>query len=137
MIRMIQMTLVALCLSGVAAYAQPSTEATPEVPATMPCSKDIETYCAGITPGGGALAKCLHDNKAKLSSECKASRDKMKQAFKEVKEACHDDYEKLCADIKPGKGRIMKCMKEHKDELSMQCKEEIEKKKAAHKKKHG
>lgn len=90
-----------------------------------PCAKDRETLCAGIEPGGGAIAKCMKENKDKLSAECKAHVEAMKGQHKEVKEACHDDVEKFCADVKPGKGRIMKCMKEHKEELSAACKEEV------------
>ncbi|MNL86129.1 Cysteine rich repeat protein [compost metagenome] len=50
----------------------------------------------------------------------------MKEAFKDVKEACHDDVEKYCANVKSGRGRIMKCMKEHKEQLSPACKAEVE-----------
>ena len=119
--------------SGPAAGTPPAGETTPEFMANKPCSKDIQTYCANVEPGGGNIAKCMRDNQDKLSTECKMSRDKMKKAFKEVKEACHDDYEKFCSNEKMGRGRVMKCMKEHSAELSAACKTEIEQKKAEHK----
>ncbi|WP_295905332.1 cysteine rich repeat-containing protein [uncultured Bdellovibrio sp.] len=90
-----------------------------------PCAKDRETLCAGVEHGGGAIAKCMKENKDKVSGECKAHMEKMKGHMKEMKEACHDDVEKFCADVKPGKGHMMKCMKEHKEELSASCKEEV------------
>lgn len=141
MIRFILATTVSLFFVGFAAQAQepsasaPVGETTPEIVANSPCAKDVQTYCASVEPGGGNIAKCLRDNQAKLSTECKMARDKMKIAFKEVKAACHDDYEKFCETVKPGGGRIMKCMKEHKDQLSSTCKDEIEKKKSEYGKK--
>lgn len=89
------------------------------------CAADVAQLCSGVEHGDGRIAKCLRDNKDKVSAECKANHEKMKAAFKEVKEACHDDVEKFCSSVKGGKGRIMKCMKEHKEELSAGCKAEI------------
>ena len=71
-----------------------------------PCANDVQTLCPGIEPGDGRVMKCLHDNMAKLSPECKARHDKMKKAMKEVKAACHDDFDKFCADVKAGGGRV-------------------------------
>ncbi len=99
-----------------------------------PCEKDRETLCKGVEHGEGRIAKCMMDNKDKLSAECKAHHEKMKEQMKDVKEVCHDDVEKLCADVKPGGGRIMKCMKEHKDVVSAACKQEVESAKEARKK---
>ncbi|MFS4461078.1 cysteine rich repeat-containing protein [Bdellovibrio sp. HCB2-146] len=105
------------------AFAQGETMSPP---GDGPCAKDVQALCPGIEPGDGRIAKCMHENKAKLSAECKAQKEKMKAAFKEVKEACHDDVERFCGDVKPGRGRIMKCMKEHQDKLSASCKTEVE-----------
>lgn len=99
-----------------------------------PCAKDRETLCAGIEPGDGKLFKCMKDNADKLSAECKAHQEKMKEHRKGMKEACADDVEKFCGETKPGKGRIMKCMKKHKEELSAACKEEMGQAKGMHKK---
>lgn len=90
-----------------------------------PCAKDRGALCAGIDSGDGKIFKCLQDNKDKLSAECKAHQEKMKEHYKEIKEACSDDVEKFCGEIKPGKGRIMKCMRQHKEELSSACKAEM------------
>lgn len=90
-----------------------------------PCAKDRETLCSGIEPGDGRVAKCMKENKEKLSTECKAHREKMKEVMKGVKEACQDDVEKFCGDVKKGGGLIMRCMKKHKAELSEGCKSEM------------
>jgi cysteine rich repeat protein len=100
-----------------------------------PCSKDAETLCAGVIGSHAATVKCLRENEAKLSKECTAHLVEMKQAMKEVAEACHEDFENLCAGVQKGGGRVMKCMKEHNDQLSAACKEAIEKKKEVRKKK--
>ncbi|KYG62515.1 cysteine rich repeat-containing protein [Bdellovibrio bacteriovorus] len=89
------------------------------------CDKDRESLCAGVEPGGGRIAKCLHENKEKVSAECKAHLESAREKLADMKEACHEEAEKYCGDVKPGKGRILKCMKEHKDKLSAACKEEI------------
>ncbi|HWU44718.1 MAG TPA: cysteine rich repeat-containing protein [Bdellovibrio sp.] len=97
-------------------------------PPAGPCAKDKETLCAGIE-GRGNVMKCLKDNSAKISTECKEHVEKMKKVMKEVHEACHDDYEKFCDNVEPGKGRIKKCMKEHKSDLSQTCQDAIAKNK--------
>lgn len=99
-----------------------------------PCAKDVDTLCASVEKGHGRIMKCLHDNKDKVSAECSAHMEKMKEAMKDVHAACEEDVGTHCHDVKPGGGRIMKCMKEHKDQLSETCKAEIEKKKEARKK---
>ena len=98
------------------------------------CKKDMETLCAGVEPGEGRLRKCMMENKDKFSTECKAQHEKMKEAMKDVHEACHDDAEKFCGDVKKGRGRMIKCMKEHKDEVSQSCKDEMMKVKETRKK---
>lgn len=35
------------------------------------CKKDVEKFCASIKPGGGRTHKCLKENEAQLSEECK------------------------------------------------------------------
>lgn len=37
------------------------------------CREDVERFCSDRVPGGGALIKCLVDNKAKVSKACKAT----------------------------------------------------------------
>ena len=60
---------------------------------------------------------------------------RIKEAVKEVAAPCRADREKFCNGVKKGGGRIAKCMREHKDQLSAECKTEIDAKKAARQKK--
>ncbi|ASD63946.1 cysteine rich repeat-containing protein [Bdellovibrio bacteriovorus] len=98
------------------------------------CAKDRETLCGTVERGEGRVLKCMMDNKDKLSADCKAKFEKMKDHAAEMKDACHEDHEKFCANVSMGKGKKMKCMMEHKDELSADCKAQMENMKDAHKK---
>ncbi len=99
-----------------------------------PCAEDREKLCAGIEKGEGRIAKCMKENEASLGEACKSHRAKMKEARKDLKEACQEDAETYCADVGPGKGRIMKCMRDNKEKLSAACSSEIEEKKEMRKK---
>lgn len=90
-----------------------------------PCKQDRETLCKDMK--GKDMMKCMHDNKDKVSPACKEHIEKMKEHMKDAREACHADVEKLCADVKPGKGAIMKCLHSKKDQLSSDCRAEMEK----------
>lgn len=125
---------ILLSLALTIGFANPSFAGPGGAYGNGPCKKDAETLCPGIKPGDGGLAKCLKENKDKLSPDCLAQHEKMKEAMSEMKEACHDDVQKLCADVPPGKGRIMKCLKRQNDQLSEACKTEMKEKKEAFKK---
>lgn len=99
-----------------------------------PCAEDREKLCAGIEKGEGRITKCMKDNEASLGPACTDYIAKMKDARKDVKEACQDDVEALCGDVEAGAGRIMKCMKENKEKLSAACQSEIKEKKEMRKK---
>ena len=57
--------LVLISMTLGAANAQ-----NPVVDALEGCSKEIETYCSSVTPGGGRLVSCARAHEDKLSSEC-------------------------------------------------------------------
>lgn len=94
-----------------------------------PCKQDREALCKDVEHGEGRIAKCFKENEAKLSEGCKShlaeKKEKMKEAMKEVHEACHQDVETHCGDETKGQGRIMKCLKKNKDQVSEACKAEL------------
>lgn len=45
------------------------------------CAQDIESICKDVQPGGGRIAKCLKENKEKISPEC---REKLEIVFVET-----------------------------------------------------
>jgi Cysteine rich repeat len=47
------------------------------------CQADVKAYCANVERGEGRLAKCLKENEAKVSAECKAQMQKVGARMKE------------------------------------------------------
>ncbi len=90
-----------------------------------PCRADIQKFCSEVKPGGGRLLKCLNENKAGLSSGCKAAHAEMEGLMFEAQEACREDGEKLCEGLKSGEGRMFKCLKENEAKLSETCKSSL------------
>lgn len=90
-----------------------------------PCKMDREKFCKDVRPGEGRIVKCLHENKDKVSAECKAKWAERKEKMQEMKDACAADREKLCKDVKPGKGGIIKCLKDNEAALTEECKSSI------------
>ncbi|WP_051660800.1 cysteine rich repeat-containing protein [Bosea sp. 117] len=37
------------------------------------CREDLATYCAGVTPGNGAVRACIKENYRSFSPDCKAA----------------------------------------------------------------
>lgn len=94
-----------------------------------PCHGDIQKFCKGMKPGGGAIAQCLKEHEADLSQECKEKGQEMKQKAVEFKEACGEDVQKFCKDAKRGHGGVVRCLHGHQSELSAQCKSKLSKEK--------
>jgi hypothetical protein len=83
-----------------------------------PCVKDRETFCPGMKFGPGLLM-CLKKHEDKLSAECLAHRDEVKEKIGDLKSACEADAAKLCPDAK-GRARV-KCLMEKKAQVSAAC----------------
>jgi hypothetical protein len=87
-----------------------------------PCAGDIAKFCGNVKQGEGRIAGCLKQNEAELSSACKIHLIEVKEALKEVDQACEDDIAMFCGGVKPGGGRILECLKANKSHLSRKCK---------------
>jgi hypothetical protein len=90
-----------------------------------PCKDDVKKVCGDIKPGGGRIARCMHEKESQVSPACVEHMKDMRAKHREKAEACRDDRKKLCGDIKPGGGRIEACMKQHEAELSTKCRAEF------------
>lgn len=106
---MIKMVLAMAVLVGVApAYSEPGNS---------PCLADVEKLCKGVPTGGGRVMKCLNDNEAKLSGECRKTLGMVKLEWA----ACRNDAEKLCREASE-KGGVAKCLKDNESKVAPECK---------------
>ncbi|GLR84276.1 cysteine rich repeat-containing protein [Bradyrhizobium iriomotense] len=102
--------VIALLLSDSIALAQ---QAGP------PCTGDIKTLCAGVSPGEGRIKACIKSHLNDVSESC---RDRLLTVAVTGK-ICKADVAKLCAGIAPGTGGIRQCIKSHVAELSEPCRD--------------
>jgi len=93
---------------------------------SRPCAEDVEKFCKDVQPGGGRLVECLKQHEKELSGPCKQRMEEARERAKEVHQACGDDVHKFCGEVTPGKGRVARCLKEHANQLSPECKKELE-----------
>ena|SRR5579872_5842913 len=91
-----------------------------------PCAADIQKFCAGVQPGGGAIAQCLKAHQADLSEACKERGEELKQKFQSFTAACQEDLQKYCKDVQPGAGRKIKCLKDNAANLAPNCKAQVD-----------
>ncbi|GEM_PF-5554236 len=100
-----------------------------------PCMKDRQALCADKK--GPDMAKCMTENKDKLSAECKAIHEKRMDSMEALQKVCGEDFKKHCGeDVKVGGGRKMKCIRDNRDKFSAECKAELDAKKEMHKDMH-
>ncbi len=94
------------------------------------CAKDLETYCAAVTPGNGRTFACIYAHEDKVSDDCDAATengatllDWFFETVRYVYDRCADDVQKHCAGTEFGGGRILSCLNEQSSELTDACKE--------------
>ncbi len=93
------------------------------------CEKEIDTYCAKVTPGNGRLIACMYAHENHLSEQCAMAivdmGDMLDFVFATVREAltiCAGDIEASCADTKFGGGRILTCLRDNSTNVTAECK---------------
>ncbi len=94
------------------------------------CAKDLETYCAAVTPGNGRTLACIYAHEDKVSDECDVATENAAslldwffETMRYVYDRCADDVQKYCAGTEFGGGRIFSCLNEKSSELTDACKE--------------
>jgi phosphoribosyl-ATP pyrophosphohydrolase len=96
------------------------------------CKDAIEEHCLDVrSEGGEAVIACMESHKDDLSSECAEQVDKMlAQRDKSGSKGgvCKDAIEEHCSDVRSeGSEAVMACMESHKDDLSSECAEQVDK----------
>jgi hypothetical protein len=96
------------------------------------CSKEINTYCKGVTPGEGRILACLYAYQDKLSNRCEyalydaaAQLERAITALTYLANECRNDLKTFCSDVKPGEGRLINCIDKNMAKVSNRCKQAI------------
>ena len=89
------------------------------------CKPDVEKFCVGVKPGGGAVNACLKQHESDLSSACKQLRQTAKDKIDAFTQACGADIQTRCAGVPRGGGRILQCLKQHQDALPPACRDQL------------
>jgi len=120
--------LVLISMTLGAANAQNLNAQNLVVDALKGCSKEIETYCSSVTPGGGRLVSCARAHEDKLSSECVYSLNRagywletLARTLSYVVSQCAADALKFCPDVEVGEQRVLNCLGENKASLNKYC----------------
>ena len=120
---MMLLALVLFCMPLGATNAQ-----NPIEEALKGCSKEIESYCSSVTPGGGRLVSCAKAHEDKLSSECIYAINRagywlnfLASTLTYVASQCEVDAIEYCPDVKLGEERVLNCLLDNKESLNKYC----------------
>jgi hypothetical protein len=82
---------------------------------TAACGADLEKYCKGVKPGGGAISACLKRNS--VSPGCSATFEaaftllaKRAAAQEAAPQLCQAEAKRLCSNFREGRARILRCL---------------------------
>jgi Golgi apparatus protein 1 len=93
----------------------------------MDCEADARKLCAEVTPGDGAVLRCLKDNESFLSQSCQGAFNKVRLERSKLVAACAGDVGRLCRDVPEGSGRILACLRGNQRELTSDCRDAVNK----------
>ena len=85
------------------------------------CKTDLATFCQSAEAGGGGRAKCLKQNEASLSPDCRSAVSQQVLQARELRTACKSDRATLCGGVERGGGRILQCLRANQAKLSPSC----------------
>jgi hypothetical protein len=80
------------------------------------CHTDVQTFCQGLTPGGGKVVRCLGQNVMSVSAACRGT---MLSAMNDV---CGQDISRLCPGVSANDPAAGSCLQAHAAELKGTCK---------------
>lgn len=89
----------------------------------MPCTVEIQAYCAEVQPGGGRLLQCLEKNQTKLSMACAQRVTELREAASGPLAACREDWVALCYHPRAATGRqaMIQCLRAYQAQVSPGC----------------
>ena len=94
----------------------------------IPCTQEIQTYCADVQPGGGRILQCLKNNEAKLSPACTARVNDLQGAVSGPLGACRDDWAAYCYHPRASteRGAMVQCLQIHQAQVSSACQKALQ-----------
>ena len=97
------------------------------------CEKELNSYCANVTPGEGRILACLYAHGDKLSGQCEyalydaaVQLERAVAALSYLANECDADLEQYCASVTPGQGRLIDCLDRNSKKISNRCKQALE-----------
>ncbi len=96
--------------------------------AEMPCTPEIQAYCAEVQPGGGRLLQCLKTNESKLTPACAKRVSDLQQAASGPLAACRDDWVAYCYHPRASteRGAMIQCLQTHQAQVSSACQKALQ-----------
>ncbi len=98
------------------------------------CEKELQSYCAKVTPGKGRVLACLYAHEDKVSGRCEyalydaaAQLERAIAALTYLANECNDDLDKHCAKVAIGERRLARCLLDNKANLGKRCANAIDK----------
>jgi len=94
--------------------------------AGVPCQDDATRFCANVPAGGGRIQACLKAHEKELSPACLKAVDELQKNMQTFAAICVFDMQRFCPDTPPGRMRMLKCLESHHDDLSPNCKAQLD-----------
>jgi hypothetical protein len=113
------MLAIVVCL--VTAAGAPADQDAP------PCLADTKRFCGQVPPTGSFVQGCLQAHAANLSAACRKRVGQVTRDGEKLTTACRSDLARLCADTPLAAGARETCLVGHRDALSSECRETLEK----------
>ena len=94
----------------------------------IPCTDEIQTYCADVKPGGGRILECLKTNEAKLSPACTGRVNDLQGTVSGPLGACRDDWAALCYHPRASTDRqsMLQCLQANRANVSAGCQKALQ-----------
>ena len=130
--RYITTFLFSLCLVFMAATVASAGESLVDTVAKG-CEKELNSYCANVTPGEGRILACLYAHGDKLSGQCEyalydaaVQLERAVAALTYLANECDEDLEQYCSSVTPGQGRLIDCLEKNSKKINKRCKKALE-----------
>lgn len=108
-----------LLVAAMPAFAQSSS--------SSPCTKDIKEFCGTESPGGGRLLRCYEEKKDKMSAYCRSWAEAAKLYGAGVKDACLKTIDSRCNIEKGDPLAMLECLQSNYIDLTVECREKLNK----------